>query len=160
MEKKIKKIDKVPAQTAKNIVAQATHPQWHKNHIGHKKNYVRCRKNYIRHNSNYIRPFFDFRKLLKGKPLQRAHFMQAFFCNSTPYVFFATSAISWGIWLWHNKIVEQKTKGHECFTIHTLLPVTLFQLFLLDLLEMHTAYKQAICVSVLQMCCKFRNKQR
>ena len=29
-----------------------------------------------------------------------------------------------------------------------------------SLLEMHTAYKQAICVSVLQMCCKYGNKQR
>ena len=33
-------------------------------------------------------------------------------------------------------------------------------LYLLNLLEMHTAYKQAICVSVLQMCYKFGNKQR
>ena len=33
-------------------------------------------------------------------------------------------------------------------------------LYLLNLLEMHTAYKQAICVSVLQMCCNFGNKQR
>ena len=33
-------------------------------------------------------------------------------------------------------------------------------LYLLNLLELHTAYKQAVCVSVLQMCCKFGNKQR
>ncbi len=31
---------------------------------------------------------------------------------------------------------------------------------LLDLLEMQTVIKQAICVSVLQMCCKYGNKQR
>lgn len=28
------------------------------------------------------------------------------------------------------------------------------------LLEMQTVIKQAICVSVLQMCCKYGNKQR
>ena len=28
------------------------------------------------------------------------------------------------------------------------------------LLEMHTVYKQAICVSVLQMCCKTRANER
>ena len=33
-------------------------------------------------------------------------------------------------------------------------------LYLLNLLELHTAYKQAVCVSVLQMCCNFGNKQR
>lgn len=31
---------------------------------------------------------------------------------------------------------------------------------LLNLLEMQTVIKQAICVSVLQMCCKYGNKQR
>ena len=31
---------------------------------------------------------------------------------------------------------------------------------LLDLLEMQTVIKQAICVSVLQMCCNYGNKQR
>ena len=30
----------------------------------------------------------------------------------------------------------------------------------LHLLEMQTVIKQAICVSVLQMCCKYGNKQR
>lgn len=33
-------------------------------------------------------------------------------------------------------------------------------LSLLNLLEMQTVIKQAICVSVLQMCCKYENKQR
>lgn len=33
-------------------------------------------------------------------------------------------------------------------------------LYLLNLLEMQTVIKQAICVSVLQMCCKYGNKQR
>lgn len=33
-------------------------------------------------------------------------------------------------------------------------------LYLLNLIKMHTAYKQAICVSVLRMCCKYENKQR
>ena len=33
-------------------------------------------------------------------------------------------------------------------------------LYLLDLLEMQTVIKQAICVSVLQMCCKYGNKHR
>lgn len=31
---------------------------------------------------------------------------------------------------------------------------------LLHLLEMQTVIKQAICVSVLQMCCNYENKQR
>lgn len=31
---------------------------------------------------------------------------------------------------------------------------------LLHLLEMQTVIKQAICVSVLHMCCKYGNKQR
>lgn len=31
---------------------------------------------------------------------------------------------------------------------------------LLNLLEMQTVIKQAICVSVLQMCCNYGNKQR
>ena len=33
-------------------------------------------------------------------------------------------------------------------------------LYLLNLLEMQTVIKQAICVSVLRMCCKYGNKQR
>ena len=33
-------------------------------------------------------------------------------------------------------------------------------LYLLHLFEMQTVIKQAICVSVLQMCCKYGNKQR
>ena len=33
-------------------------------------------------------------------------------------------------------------------------------LYLLNLLEMQTVIKQAICVSVLQMCCNYGNKQR
>ena len=33
-------------------------------------------------------------------------------------------------------------------------------LFLLNLLEMQTVIKQAICVSVLQMCCKTRANER
>ena len=35
-----------------------------------------------------------------------------------------------------------------------------FLLTLLNLLEMQTVIKQAICVNVLQMCCKYGNKQR
>ncbi len=33
-------------------------------------------------------------------------------------------------------------------------------LYLLNLLEMQTVIKQAICVNVLQMCCNYGNKQR
>ena len=33
-------------------------------------------------------------------------------------------------------------------------------LYLLNLLEMQTVIKQAICVNVLQMCCNYENKQR
>ena len=33
-------------------------------------------------------------------------------------------------------------------------------LYLFNLLEMQTVIKQAICVNVLQMCCKYGNKQR
>lgn len=44
--------------------------------------------------------------------------------------------------------------------ISLVIPYVTISKYLLNLLEMHTAYKQAICVSVLQMCCKYGNKQR
>lgn len=42
----------------------------------------------------------------------------------------------------------------------SLIIVYFFLSALLNLLEMQTVIKQAICVNVLQMCCKYGNKQR
>ena len=43
--------------------------------------------------------------------------------------------------------------------ISSVIPYVTISKYLLDLLEMQTVIKQAICVSVLQMCCKYGNKQ-
>ena len=44
--------------------------------------------------------------------------------------------------------------------ISSVIPYVTISKYLLNLLEMRTIIKQAICVSVLQMCCKYGNKQR
>jgi len=43
--------------------------------------------------------------------------------------------------------------------ISSVIPYVTISKYLLDLLEMQTVIKQAICVSVLHMCCKYGNKQ-
>ena len=57
-----------------------------------------------------------------------------------------------------NPINAKSVQLNELHAFCLLLRVYLSAL--LNLLEMHTAYKQAICVSVLQMCCKYGIKQR
>lgn len=46
------------------------------------------------------------------------------------------------------------------YTLFDSVLLCLYLLVLFNLLEMQTVIKQAICVSVLQMCCKYGNKQR
>lgn len=48
---------------------------------------------------------------------------------------------------------------HWAMRIYLSIPFGSY-LYLLNLLEMQTVIKQAICVNVLQMCCKYGNKQR
>ena len=55
---------------------------------------------------------------------------------------------------------ERELIEYHALSIFLIIDAYRFLVVLLDLLEMHTAYKQAICVSVLQMCCKYGNKQR
>lgn len=44
--------------------------------------------------------------------------------------------------------------------ISLVIPYVTISKYLLNLLEMQTVIKQAICVNVLQMCCNYENKQR
>ena len=52
------------------------------------------------------------------------------------------------------------TGGYDVRVLSDELNILLLTTHKFNLLEMQTVIKQAICVSVLQMCCEYGNKQR
>ena len=50
--------------------------------------------------------------------------------------------------------------GYDVRVLPDELNILLLTTYAFNLLEMQTVIKQAICVSVLQMCCEYGNKQR